>query len=110
MTLKLKYPAERLKIDDAEQWVDAVLDDFETEAWGKCGYSSWREYANDRFGRPSFLDSNHRDFKPRAFQDALIWLYDGGLTIRDISALLHIPRHGLQRTIDQIESQYEEEE
>ena len=105
----MKFPAERVKIDDVEEWVDAVLDEHDAGAWEPAGYSSWREYANDRFGRPPFLDLNRREFDARAFQDALVWLYDGGLKVRDISQLLHIPRFRLQTALEQIEDEYEDE-
>ena len=111
MLFGLTHPVDRLKrIDDVERWVDIVLDEFEAGAWQKTGYTTWREYAHDRYYLPLPLDPGSREFDPQQVQDAMIWLWDGGFRLQHIAVALRLPNTGgLREAIEAAQDLYEDE-
>lgn len=89
-----------------EDWVDSILDEYEAKEWT---LNDWREHVR-RFPLPAIIDYNQLDFNPKVLQDAMVWLYDGGLRPREVAAVLHVPDNGIGKVLERLAREYEDDE
>jgi hypothetical protein len=94
-----------------EEWVDAVLDYYETRTWGRYDpwEKSWEKNIYGKFPLPPVIDLNHSDFDPQALQDAMVWLHDGGLKPYEIAVILRVSKKGIGKRLEQLDSEYDDE-
>jgi len=94
-----------------EDWVDSVLDYYETRTWGRYDpwEKSWEKNIYGRFPLPPVIDLNHADFDPQALQDAMMWLHDGGLKPREVASVLHLPKKGIGKALEKLAVEYSDD-
>jgi len=96
---------------DVEEWVDAVLDFYETRTWGRHDpwEDSWECKVYGKFPLPPSIDLKQPSFDPSVLQDAMVWLHDGGLKPYEIAVILRLPKKGIGKVLEKLTTEYEEE-